>query len=267
MRIIYRPTEDWFKQHVNRCRHRCLVASPYVTGILAAYLSRLEDRAQITLLTRVRIQEFALGACDIEVLERIASFGARILSEPRLHAKVYVVDDTALVTSANATLGGFEGNYECGIETTDPKQVEELVNAIERGFRKRGTPRLWSDTDLFGLEQPIYALAKLLDDGLAHIYEDPLGEYVCIRDAAERNHWAMKFFYWTRVALLGILRLGDEFTLEELQTICFDKFVEEFPCKRAWKAKLHKELTVLRDIGIVEIARPGRYRRLVGKTE
>lgn len=76
----------------------------------------------------------ALSACQT----RIAT--CEIIDLPRLHAKVYVADEScALVTSANLTPSGLDSNWEYGIAVTDPVAVRGIRQDLEQ-YAALGNP-------------------------------------------------------------------------------------------------------------------------------
>jgi hypothetical protein len=88
----------------------------------------------VTALTSIAPQSVASGALEIEALELLAATRARseIVNLPRLHAKVYVADcDLAIVSSANLTQGGMEGNYEYGVAIDTPRAVAQIRKDME----------------------------------------------------------------------------------------------------------------------------------------
>ncbi|MFA4987121.1 MAG: phospholipase D-like domain-containing protein [Candidatus Brocadiia bacterium] len=266
MRIIYNPTDDWIKKQISLCRHRFLVASPFVTGIFAEHLSGLRASVDRSLLTRLLIRDFSTGASDLEAVRSIASIGVRVYSESSLHAKVYIVDGAAaLVTSANATYSGLRNNAECGIETTDPAQVEELACAVLHGFKKDGAPRLWPEEEISGLQTPVMFVREKLKSNLMELVADAQKNYMRIRTSADRNALADSLGGWAGVTLHGIMALGAEFSLSDVYDSCEEEGKQKYPGNKNWKAKLRQQLQVLRDMGFVEFLGGGHYRRLVGE--
>ena len=56
-----------------------------------------------------------------------------------LHAKVYIADESALVTSANLIGGGLANNLECGLVLGDDEMLSALRQRFELEWR-RATP-------------------------------------------------------------------------------------------------------------------------------
>src|SRR5262249_46030207 len=113
-RFITTPTKSWLAAGIKHCSERFLFASPYVGAFLGAVTELLPTTVSKTLLTRTDLRDFALGSSDIEALCEFSRRGSQVLSLAGLHAKVYVLDNSAaLVTSANATHSGMTRNWEC----------------------------------------------------------------------------------------------------------------------------------------------------------
>ena len=117
-----------------------LVASPYVKTREAEWVcSRLtrdgRDRAvRLQLLTDVRSANVLSGSLDVAALRVLSAGLARceIVNVPRLHAKVYVADETcAVITSANLTPYGLDTNLEYGVGTTDLDTVRNVRRDLQ----------------------------------------------------------------------------------------------------------------------------------------
>lgn len=96
--------------------------------------------------------DYSLGLSD-NLQEEVPELGGEVVMVAKLHAKIYMVDrKEAIVTSANLTKGGTEGNYEGGIWVNDPmvlkeicKFVDDIRQANEGGRCRAGSerPRPW----------------------------------------------------------------------------------------------------------------------------
>ena len=99
-------------------RERVVILSAYIG---AATLERLLDAvpasvARVAVFVRWSIEDISCGATDWRVWDVARARSVPLYACPRLHAKVYVSDERALVGSANATASGLglgvEGNLE-----------------------------------------------------------------------------------------------------------------------------------------------------------
>jgi hypothetical protein len=133
-----------FRRHLETlldgATHELLVASPYIKTPEAEWLCQRLRRGgrdsgvSVQVLTDVRSSNVLGGALDLAAL-RVLNGGlprCEIVNVPRLHAKVYVADEScALVTSANLTPSGLDTNLEYGVGTTD----RDAVRTVRRDLR------------------------------------------------------------------------------------------------------------------------------------
>lgn len=134
------PWDATFSQLVATASHDLLILSPYITGgpiekALSILKRRRTDHTiQMRLATNISPASLATGVLDIGALLRTleAVPKASLTHLPRLHAKVYIADDTcAVVTSANMTDGGLSLNYEFGLFLNDPLLVTKVRKDAE----------------------------------------------------------------------------------------------------------------------------------------
>jgi PLD-like domain len=85
---------------LKRTRRRRIVVTAFL-GSGARDLLRL--RADDELYTNASEAAVMCGQTDPHVLRRLVASGVRCFSVPRLHAKVYIADDTVFIGSANAS--------------------------------------------------------------------------------------------------------------------------------------------------------------------
>ena len=75
------------------------------------------------------------GGTDAHLLRRLGREGVRICGQPDLHAKVLVIDQKAVIGSANASVSS-SGLYEAAILTTDPAVVSQARSFIHQLAKK-----------------------------------------------------------------------------------------------------------------------------------
>jgi hypothetical protein len=77
----------------------------------------------VRLITDIR-NEFFISPDTFDVFKQCAT----IKTLPGLHAKVYIIDDFQLVTSANLTGTAFSKRYEIGLTLTNDKEVDNIFD-------------------------------------------------------------------------------------------------------------------------------------------
>ncbi|MGI9298171.1 MAG: phospholipase D-like domain-containing protein [Gammaproteobacteria bacterium] len=111
-------------------RKNLTIVSPYIRRREAAFVAgNLRKGADITALTRLEESGLLSGALEIGALDIFGGFstGSRVINLPRLHAKIYVADESrAIITSANLTTSGMEHNYEYGVGVSGRAVVRRI---------------------------------------------------------------------------------------------------------------------------------------------
>lgn len=107
---------------LGRAKERVVILSAYVG---AATLERLLDAvpesvARVAVFVRWAIEDISGGATDWQVWDVARARSVPLYACPRLHAKVYVSDECALVGSANATASGLGLGVEGSLEVMVP---------------------------------------------------------------------------------------------------------------------------------------------------
>ena len=96
---------------------RVLVVSAYVgQAAVTELLDASTGAAERTVYARWEIDDVASGASDWRVWDIAAERGVPFFACPRLHAKIYIADNTALVGSANATGAGIGLSANANLE-------------------------------------------------------------------------------------------------------------------------------------------------------
>lgn len=130
------PWRAAFQKLLEKTENELVITSPYVKKSEADFICEniisrnLSNRLSFRLLTDLRSQSILDNSLDIDALQlfqtNLPKF--KLLTLPRLHAKVYIFDNSyAVVGSANLTPSGFEFNYEYSVGTGDV----EIVNKIK----------------------------------------------------------------------------------------------------------------------------------------
>ncbi|MEY8838668.1 phospholipase D family protein, partial [Cribrihabitans sp. XS_ASV171] len=75
--------------------------------------------ARIQVITRFNLDDFAEGVSDIAALRMLLDAGAQVRGVRKLHSKLYLFGNRAIVTSANLTKAALDSNHEFGLVTDD----------------------------------------------------------------------------------------------------------------------------------------------------
>jgi hypothetical protein len=96
---------DTLCNEVSLAKARLTIAAPFIKrNALDRLLGGLGLGVDLTIITRWSVPDIIAAVTDLSVLDFVRDRGrARLLLHPRLHAKVFLVDDLAAVGSANVT--------------------------------------------------------------------------------------------------------------------------------------------------------------------
>ena len=262
--IVTTPTFDWLAEYAKACSSQVLIGSPYVNDGIFRLTNLIGKGVSRTLITKTDLRDFAVGASNLDTLCTLAQGGMAIRSLSKLHAKVYIFDDTsALVTSANATFSGLGRNLECGIGTDDSLVVKQLTQSLTAGLGSDTPPCAMDLNELQALHTPLKAIKASLPkqprDTLVNPDTDAIEPAFSISD---REALLEGFSGWQKLALRGVLTMPEDgFGLQELYDACEPAAAREYPSNRNVRPKLRQQLQMLRDLGLVEFVTPGQYRR------
>ncbi|NOS93051.1 MAG: hypothetical protein HOP30_14100 [Cyclobacteriaceae bacterium] len=125
MKSITSNLHDVFYSNLDSSNEIFLI-SPFICLNVAKTILESKGNRSVRLLTRFDLNDFSSGVSSILALEVLHSGGVVIRGLCKLHAKTYLFDRKAVITSsANLTNGGFFNNYEHGILFDDPTTIDE----------------------------------------------------------------------------------------------------------------------------------------------
>ena len=117
-------------------RSRVLIISAYVEATtLDSLLSVSPETVERAVFASWSVSDIVSGASDWRAWDVAKRHKVPMYACPRLHAKAYVVDDTAIVGSANATRPGLGGGAYSNLElllqvAAESKEVVELIENV-----------------------------------------------------------------------------------------------------------------------------------------
>ncbi len=131
------PWRGDFERALRSVRHRLMIVAPYITKREAETVRRkLEEQkneVSVRTLTSLNVESVLAGALNVDALGVLAnvSVSSSVITLPRLHAKIYVFDESrAVVGSANLTTSALDFNFEYSVALTDPLLVQQVIADI-----------------------------------------------------------------------------------------------------------------------------------------
>lgn len=122
------------KKRIDRLRIIC----PFIKQRAAGRFLKRASYKQIQIITRFNQDDFRAGVSDTRALRELLGLGAQIRGIQNLHAKVYLIGDRAIVTSANLTEQALARNHEFGFCSDDPTIVEKCHQYFESLWCRAG---------------------------------------------------------------------------------------------------------------------------------
>jgi hypothetical protein len=180
-----RPVRSFLEQVVSRAHRSLLIVAPFIRAKEADWLVGLvrakPEPPALRTLTSISAQSVAKGTLQITALQTLSRSlpGSEVINLPRLHAKVYVADsDMAVVTSANLTPSGMDGNYEYGVAIDSRDLVSRILSDME-GYARLGNPISAGDLQKLGdlspeLQAAYRRAASATEGPLARRFQDLL---------------------------------------------------------------------------------------------
>lgn len=128
--------EDRLSHMLEDARFEIIIVSPWIKrqtwNRMKEPLRRFCRRGgKLRVFMRGSEEDYSTGLSD-NLGKEVCDLGGDLLLAAKLHAKIYMVDRReAIVTSANLTKGGTEGNYEGGIWVNDPVVLKDICEFID----------------------------------------------------------------------------------------------------------------------------------------
>ncbi|MFP3903847.1 MAG: phospholipase D-like domain-containing protein [Armatimonadota bacterium] len=259
--------EDTLFDMTARCAHRLTLLAPFVKyNVFERLLGVKADSVEVRLLSRFSVPQFHRGVSDIAVFRRALATDSVVRSLQRLHAKVYIFDDThAIVTSGNLTTAGLQSNVEYGVVLSDVEMVEEIVADSKALFTADEVGIIDMET-VAEVEAILEHAAPPTESQLPDVQVQTLGDRQIIEsgeifdgdiDAIRHSLTGWKASVFDVLTQIP----AAEFNLEEVYEFVPD-LSEQYPDNRHIHAKIRQQLQYLRKLDLVRFLGKGHYRKL-----
>ena len=115
------------------------IVCPFIKRGSLERLLKAGRPAQLRVVTRFNLADFAEGVSDLSALRLLLDRGAQVRGVRNLHAKLYVLGSSrAIVTSANLTDAALLRNHEFGFVADDPAIVERCRGYFDDLWARAG---------------------------------------------------------------------------------------------------------------------------------
>ena len=266
IKIIRSPWEDIFVTCLKQAKRQVYLASPFIKKQTAELVVKhCGHDLDVRYLNAFKLNNFFQGASDLEALEIFDNRKIKQKNVPRLHAKFFVFDDKAVITSGNLTQGGLRNNVEYGV-MLEGKVSREIKQDYLNIFNDADYPAI--TLDIIQEAQKILSSVpkekrpkiKVSDKTLfADIVSD---ESVLDRFSGGTESIVANLASWKKDVFECLLLIKhDVFTIDEVYR--FSAHLQKLHSdNKNIKPKIRQQLQYLRDIGLIEFVKLGVYKKL-----
>lgn len=264
--ILRSPWENRFTNLLNRSVNHVYLASPFVKLQTASLVTKnLPHDVDFRYINCFKLAHFHSGASDLAALKLFNDHNCLQRSVQNLHAKLFIFDDTAIITSGNLTPGGLRNNLEYGILIQN-EVVGEIKKDYLNIFNNPEYPEITNNV----IEKARNILISVPKEKRKDIripestlFEDIINdENVNERFDGGISSIVSNLSPWEKDVFECLLKINNDiFSLNEIYTFESD-FQKRHPNNRNIQAKIRQQLQYLRDVGLLEFLQPGTYKKL-----
>jgi phosphatidylserine/phosphatidylglycerophosphate/cardiolipin synthase-like enzyme len=264
--VINSPWENTFLNLLKGAKSEVYLASPFIKQQTAQLITEnTNHNIDLRYINSFKLSNFHRGASDLEALRILKKNSFRQKNVHNLHAKFFIFDNVAVITSGNLTPGGLRNNLEYGVLLRD-ETVDKIKNDYVRIFDNHEYPEI--NLDVIKKAADILRAVPREKQTKIKVTEKVLFEEILndenIEERFDGGTESIKanLTSWKKDVFECLLVLNnDVFTLEEVYS--FERGLKQLhPKNRNVKAKIRQQLQYLRDIGLIEFTRPGQYKKL-----
>lgn len=140
-KFLISPWENDFIDIVSKTQKELFISSPFVNveGVKILCNSiREKSKIKISFITNFTTQNIVNNLTEPDAILKLHNnfTNVEVSSLGRLHAKVYLIDDTiGIITSANLTNGGLKSNFEYGVMIEDTNIISNIKEDMSKYFK------------------------------------------------------------------------------------------------------------------------------------
>jgi hypothetical protein len=264
--IINSPWEQTFVRLLRKSKTNVYLASPFIKSQTASLITdNINSGTDFRYINSFKLAYFHNGASDLDALSILMKDNCKQKNVPNLHAKLFIFDDAAIITSGNLTPGGLRNNLEYGILVQD-SLVTEIKHDYLTIFNNPDYPKITSAI-INKAQDILSAIPKEKRKKMGVTNKSLFKEITAETDAAELFDGGIESIIsslrsWKKDVYECLIKIPDNiFTLR--QVYAFEKQLSLMHTNnRNVQEKIRQQLQYLRELGLVEFIRPGVYRKL-----
>ncbi|MFA5386729.1 MAG: phospholipase D-like domain-containing protein [Candidatus Paceibacterota bacterium] len=266
IKIIKSPWEDVFVNCLKQAKRQVYLASPFIKKQTAELIIKnCGHNLDIRYLNAFKLNNFFQGASDLEALRIFDACKIKQKNVPRLHAKFFVFDDMAIVTSGNLTPGGLKNNVEYGVMLAG-KVSQEVERDYLNIFNDKEHPAI--TLDIIEEAQKILSSVPKEKRPKINVNDKKLfAEVASDENLSDRFSGGIESIVanlasWKRDVFDCLLLIKDDvFSIDEVYRFS-EQLKKLHPDNKNIEPKIRQQLQYLRDLGLIEFVGDGVYRKL-----
>jgi len=266
LRIIKSPWEKIFVEYLKEAKQTVYLASPFIKKQTAQLIvDACSHNIDIRYINSFKLASFHRQVSDLEALKIFHENRVKQKSVHNLHAKLFIFDSEAIITSGNLTPGGLKNNLEYGILVQE-KIVDEIKRDYLRIFDDPENPAITADV-IKKAEDILLSVPKEKRPKIKISDNKLFDEVINDENIVEKYKGGIESIRtnlppWRRDVFECLLEIkNDVFTLEEVY-FYEARLSQLHPRNQHIQDKIRQQLQYLRNVGLVEFIRPGLYKKL-----
>lgn len=250
--VINGSMKELFFDLLDSTQNNLYFSSPYIKNSVANNIidkidKKLNRGLDCKILHSFKLMNYFTRSSDLEAIKTFNSKGIFSKNVSNLHAKMYIFDNRAIITSGNLTHGGMTFNIEYGVmlEGSIVKKVKQdfldIYNNIDY--------KIISDKDIDLAERIINEIPaeKTNTDNNSDILHN--SEKIILKNLSG----------WKKDVFEFLTKIPEEtFTIDKIYSYK-DIFEKKHPANKNIEAKIRQQLQFLRDLGLIDFTKKGIY--------
>ncbi len=266
IKIIKSPWIEIFTELLQKAERIVYLACPYIKEKSANLITQnLNKNVDCRYINSFKLYNFYRGSSDLNALKIFNENKIIQKNVQNLHAKFFIFDSNAVITSGNLTTGGLKNNYEYGV-LIENKIVDTIITDYLNVFNNHEYPFI-TDEILNKADDIISSVPKEKQAKFEITDEDLFEEIINDEIIDEKYDGGVESVLsnltsWKKDIFKCLLEIKDDlFSLEQVYSFS-GKLQELHPQNLNIEPKIRQQLQYLRNLGLVEFMKPGIYKKL-----
>lgn len=266
LKIVKTPWETTFVNLLKQSKEIVYLASPFIKKQTADIIAQnCSTTIDLKYINSFKLSNFHRGVSDLLALRILNDHHFTQKNVHNLHAKFFIFDDQAIITSGNLTAGGLRNNLEYGL-LVKGEIVEEIRTDYLNIFNLEDYPYITNAIlekagDILNSVPKEKQKNMKIDDG--KIFDDILND----ENTVEKYEGGVESIFanltsWKKDVFECLVEIeNDVVNLDNIYS--FEKNLSRLhPNNKNIRPKIRQQLQYLRDIGLIEFLKPGIYKKL-----